>query len=76
MIISIIRSPKLEYLTLNEISNKAKEIYKDSFNPKLFKQQLAYFKDIDYSEPITFFKEKPKDDEIKQFLIEAATMAF
>ena len=64
------------HFTMKEISNRANEIYKDSFNSKLFKQQLAYFKDIDYSEPVIFLQEKPKKDEIKQFLIEAATIEF
>jgi hypothetical protein len=59
-----------------EISNKAKEIYKEFYNEKLFKEQLSWFKDIDYSEPVTFVKEKPAEDEIKQFLIEVATTAF
>jgi len=65
-----------DYFTLKEISNKAKEIYKEFYNEKLFKEQLCWFRDIDYSESVTFLKEKPKEDEIKQFLIEAATTAF
>lgn len=65
-----------DYFTLKEISNKAKEIYKEFYNEKLFKEQLSWFKDIDYSESVTFVKEKPEEDEIKQFLIEAATTAF
>jgi len=65
-----------DYFTLKEISNKAKEIYKEFYNEKLFKEQLSWFKDIDYSESVTFLKEKPEKDEIKQFLIEAATTAF
>lgn len=65
-----------DYFTLKEISNKAKEIYKEFYNEKLFKEQLSWFKDIDYSESVTFVKEKPEKDEIKQFLIEAATTAF
>ncbi|MBA7532518.1 hypothetical protein ES705_24744 [subsurface metagenome] len=65
-----------DYFTLKEISSKAKEIYKEFYNEKLFKEQLSWFKDIDYSESVTFVKEKPEKDEIKQFLIEAATTAF
>jgi len=65
-----------DHHSVKEISNKAKEIYKEFFNEKLFKEQLSWFKDIDYSESVTFIKEKPKEDEIKQFLIEAATTEF
>jgi hypothetical protein len=62
--------------SLTRIEEKAKEIFKGSFNPKLFRQQLAYFSDIDYSESIKYIREKPEEDEIKRFLQDIATQAF
>ncbi len=61
---------------IDEIGRRAKELYRDSFNLKLFKQQLTYFKDIDYSETVTFIREEPVEEEIIQFLNNSATEAF
>jgi len=45
-----------DYYHLKEIVKKAKRIFKNEFNEKLFRSQLAYFKDIDYSEEVIFKK--------------------
>lgn len=63
-------------ITINQITDRAKQIFKDAFSVKLFHQQLAYFEDIDYSEPVTFFKENPSEDEIKHFLTEQSLIEF
>lgn len=64
-------------ISIKEISKQAKEIFGDAFNSKLFHQQLSYFADIDYSEPVTFLsKNPPAAEEIKQFLIEKALTEF
>ena len=66
-----------EKFTLKEISEKASEIYGNDFNEKLLRQQLAYFKDIDYTEQVIFRpKYKANEDEIKNFLIEASLADF
>ncbi|OGF69564.1 hypothetical protein A3C73_02910 [Candidatus Giovannonibacteria bacterium RIFCSPHIGHO2_02_FULL_44_11] len=44
------------YLTLNQIIKKTKRIFGNEFNEKNFRAQLAYFKDIDYSEKVIFMK--------------------
>jgi len=62
--------------SINEIGQRAKELYYGSFNHKLFKQQLSYFRDIDYSEKVVFTVKDPGEEEIRQFLIETATVAF
>ena len=64
------------HYTINEISDKAKEYYNDLFSEKLFREQLAFHKDIDYSEPIEYMKESTPEDEIKSFLIEKAIDIF
>jgi hypothetical protein len=57
---------------MQKIIKRANYIFKDSFNEKLFREQLVYFDDIDFSEEINFFNITPSIDEIKQFLTEAA----
>ena len=39
---------------LEDIIKRAEEIFKNEFNDKVFKTQLAYFEDIDYSEEVIF----------------------
>ena len=64
------------YYNLQEISVRAKEIFQDFFNQKLFREQLSYFDDVDYSEDIEYVKRAVRDDEIKNFLINVATGPF
>jgi len=54
-----------------EITKKAKEIFSSEFNEKIFRAQLAYFEDIDYTEKVVYRKGFEVDDEvIKKNLIE------
>jgi hypothetical protein len=46
------------------------------FSEKLFRAQLCYFDDIDYSEPIEFFHHPLPDKEIKEFLTDKASDLF
>jgi len=49
--------------------DKTNSIFKSEFNEKLFRTQLAFFEDIDYSEQIEYIEGfEKKDDAIKQFL--------
>ena len=41
---------------IGKIIQKAKQIFGREFNEKLFRTQLAYFKDIDHSEKIIYMK--------------------
>ena len=61
------------HYTVEEISREAKKIFDQQFSEKLFRQQLAFHKDIDYSEPVEFLVTPVMDDEIKNFLIDKAT---
>lgn len=65
-----------DYYSLKEVSARAKEIFQDFFNQKLFREQLSYFDDIDYKEDIEYVKRTVSDDEIKNFLINVATGPF
>ena len=59
--------------SLKQLTQKAKKIFKGEFNERLFREQLAYFNDIDYSESIDFMKGyETSDEEIKNSLIEVS----
>lgn len=64
------------YYTFSEIVKRAYELFNHFFNDKLFKEQLTYFDDIDYSEEVEFIGESISQDEIKSFLINVATEKF
>jgi hypothetical protein len=65
-----------DYYSIEEISLEAKKIFDQFFSEKLFREQLSFHKDIDYSEPIEFLVPPVPDDEIKAFLIDKATDIF
>ena len=65
-----------DYYTIEEIALEANKIFSQQFSEKLFREQLAFHKDIDYSEPIEFLIEAVPDDTIKTFLIDKATDIF
>ena len=57
--------------TISDIKAKGVEIFGNEFNEKIFRTQLAYFEDIDYSEQIVYKKGFSTDDEIiKKALVE------
>lgn len=59
------------YKGLDKIVNQAKTIFKQDFNEKLFRVQLAYFEDMDYSEKIVFMPGfEIQDSVLKNKLIE------
>ena len=60
------------YYSIEQITQKAHEIYDQLFSEKLFRAQLAYFDDIDYSEEVEYIVPAVSEDEIKQFLIDKA----
>lgn len=50
--------------TVSEITAKGVDIFGNEFNEKIFRTQLAYFEDIDYSEQIIYKNGFKIDDEI------------
>lgn len=63
-----------EKFSIDEISQRAIEIYGDLFSDKLFRSQLSYFEDVDYSEEVDYIiPSPPSDDRIKQYLIDIST---
>jgi len=61
-----------EELSLVVDDVKAREIFGGNFNERLFREQLCYFEDIDFSEKIHFMKDPVSDIIIKDFLRKVA----
>lgn len=61
-----------DHFTIAEISRECEKTFKGQFSEKLFRQQLAFHKDIDFTEPVEFLGEQIPDSTIKEFLIEKA----
>lgn len=63
-----------EHFSFDIISQRAMEIYGDLFSDKLFRSQLSYFEDVDYTEEVDYIiSSPPTDDEIKQYLVDVST---
>jgi len=61
------------FYSIEEISSKAVKIFPQQFSEKLFREQLAFHKGIDYSEPVEYLVEPVSDEVIKSFLLDVAT---
>jgi hypothetical protein len=60
-----------DYYTLDQIIQKADSLFGQMFSGKLFRSQLAFHKDIDYSEPVEYMPGfEVYDQAIKDFLID------
>lgn len=66
------------YYTLKQISERAKALFPPgSFNEKLFRQQLVYYKDVNYSEEVEYLPGfETTQKEIEQYLEEVALASF
>lgn len=65
------------HFTFEEVSHRAEELFGGLFSAKLFKMQLGYFRDIDYSEEVEYMPGfEVKDEEVKAFLNQLGTKAF
>jgi hypothetical protein len=63
----------IEKFSISQIAQKASDIFGNAFSEKLFRVQLAYFKDIDYSEPIEWTISPIPEAQIQKELISFAT---
>jgi hypothetical protein len=61
-----------QQFTVQEIADAATAIFGGMFSTKIFKQQLCYFADIDYSEEVTYCGMSVEEDEIKTALTNIA----
>lgn len=61
-----------DYFTLAQIIVRSQELFANFFSEKLFRQQLCYFDDINYTEEVEYLKEEIPEATIKTFLTEIA----
>jgi len=62
-----------DHFSIKDISMEAERIFGQMFSEKLFRAQLAFHKDIDFSEPVEYMPEfEVAEQEIKSFLIDKA----
>lgn len=61
------------HLPLNDLIQQTKKIFSGHFNSKLFREQLCYFEDMDYSESMEYLLQAPRDEEVREFLEKTAT---
>jgi hypothetical protein len=59
-----------DYYSIKDISTEANDIFGDLFSEKLFREQMAFHEDIDYSEPVEYLPGlEVSEEEIKTLLI-------
>ncbi len=61
------------HLSVTEISSRADQLFGQMFSEKLFRAQLCFFEDIDYTEQVEFIGSPIPETEIREFLIASAT---
>ena len=65
-----------DHFSMQEVCLKAKSLFHESFNEKLFRQQLAYFEDISFEEEVEYVGNPVSENEIKDFLTEVSLTPF
>ena len=64
-----------KHFTLEEVSAKATELFGELFSEKLFRAQLSYFDDIDYTEQVDYLvQDPPTEKEIKSTLTDISLL--
>ncbi|MBQ6203171.1 MAG: nucleotidyl transferase AbiEii/AbiGii toxin family protein [Prevotella sp.] len=62
-----------KHFTLTDISAEATRIFGELYSEKMFRSQLCFFDDIDYTEPVDYLlPNPPANDEIKSALVHIA----
>ena len=61
-----------DHFSIAEISAECENNFPNQYSEKLFREQLAFHKDIDFSEPIEYLGTLVPENEIKEFLTEKA----
>jgi len=59
-----------DHFSFGQIAKRASEIFGQLFSEKLFRAQLSYFDDIDYSEQVEYVNTAAPEEEIRAFLKE------
>ena len=58
-----------DHFSIEEISQECHKIFGQQYAEKLFRQQLAFHKDIDYSESVEFLDQAVPESQVRDFLI-------
>jgi hypothetical protein len=61
-----------DHYSVEEISKEALRYFGQLYSEKLFREQLAFHKDINYSETVEYLIPEPSQNEIKEFLTDKA----
>lgn len=62
-----------DHFTISDISECATQLFGELFSEKMFRSQLCYFEDVDYSEEVDYLIDNPPTDEdIKKALTQIA----
>ena len=61
-----------DHFSIKEICCETEVNFPAQFSEKLFREQLAFHKDIDHSEQVEFLAPEVSENEIKEFLIDKA----
>jgi hypothetical protein len=59
--------------SIERVSAKADELFGGDFSGKLFREQLCYFDDVDYTESVDYLGAPTPDERIRERLIELST---
>ena len=64
-----------DYFSRDQVEVRTSELFGELFSPKLFRQQLSYFQDIDYSEEVQYLPGKEVSEEtVKGYLTEVSLL--
>ena len=63
----------LGHYSIEEISHEANRLFDGQYSEKLFREQLAYHDDIDYTEAVDYVNKPIPDESIRSGLMEIAT---
>lgn len=64
-----------DYFSRDQVEVMTSELFGELFSPKLFRQQLSYFQDIDYSEEVQYLSGKEVSEEtVKGFLADVSLL--
>ena len=63
-----------DHFSIDDIADRAEVIFGELFSSKMFRIQLSYFEDVDYSEEVEYLiSNPPSNQEIQGFLTEVST---
>jgi len=64
-----------DYFSRDQVEVRTSELFGELFSPKLFRQQLSYFQDIDYSEEVQYLPGREVSEEtVKGYLTDVSLL--